>query len=610
MATEEPTAGGFGEVSRLRGLVFEYLSFGASVFGILALAVLLIYVFIDAFALTNGSPEWLLTYFLTLVVPFLGFCLYAADDPTVTRRSVVTLAGGLVVTAVVFEGIELLIRPVPRLNWQLVYLFVVVLPVTAYVVFAASREPTGAAGLGVIGRLYGGTIIGVALGILFLIFDPRLWFLVYTAGLVPATLVYTYGRYRGASGLRRLAAVVALAGVFAGVLLRNVVRTYPTRPLIFLWTLAVPIALAAAGLVAARGGSRRSIAAVGVVPIAAAAAGIPVGEVGLPAGSAVVVFVAAAAPVSAYTHRIVATSEGNAALGLGLPLLLGAGVLAGATVVGTLGFAGPTPWIDLGFLTNAPSRTPEDAGLYPAIVGSVIIIAMVAVLSFVLAVGTAVFLEEYASDTGVVGAVTRVVQVNITNLAAVPSVVYGLLGLGLFARLVQVDLGALLPGRSSGPALELFGFGLGTAVTASLTLSLLILPITVVSAQEAIRSVPDELRRGSDAMGATRWQTTKNVVLPEALPGIFTGVILSLGRAIGETAPLIMIGAASTVFNAPDSVWSKFTAMPMQIFVWSDLPQDGFRYGAVAAGVVTLLIVLLSMNATAIILRNRSESEL
>jgi phosphate transport system permease protein len=111
-------------------------------------------------------------------------------------------------------------------------------------------------------------------------------------------------------------------------------------------------------------------------------------------------------------------------------------------------------------------------------------------------------------------------------------------------------------------------------------------------------------------MGATRWQTTKNVVLPEALPGIFTGVILSLGRAIGETAPLIMIGAASTVFNAPDSVWSKFTAMPMQIFVWSDLPQDGFRYGAVAAGVVTLLIVLLSMNATAIILRNRSESEL
>ena len=174
--------------------------------------------------------------------------------------------------------------------------------------------------------------------------------------------------------------------------------------------------------------------------------------------------------------------------------------------------------------------------------------------------------------------------------AAVPSVVYGLLGLGLFANLL--------------------GLGLGTAVTAALTLSLLILPITVVSAQEAIRSVPDELRRGSDAMGATRWQTTKNVVLPEALPGIFTGVILSLGRAIGETAPLIMIGAASTVFNAPNSIWSKLSAMPMQIFVWSDLPQDGFRYGTVAAGVVTLLIVLLSMNATAIILRNRSESEL
>ena len=590
MATEEPTAGGFGEVSRLRGLAFEYLSFGASVFGILALAVLLVYVFIDAFALTDASPEWLLTYFLTLVVPFLGFCLHAADDPAVTRRSVVTLAGGLVGTAVVFEGIELLIRPVPRLNWQLVYLFVVVVPVTAYVVFAASREPTGAAGLGVIGRLYGGTVIGIALGILFLVFDPRLWFLVYTVGFLPAVLAYGYGRYREAAGLRRLAVVVAFAGTLAGVLLRDVLRTYPTRPLIFLWTLAVPIALAAGGLVAARGGSRRAIAAVAVVPIAVAAAGIPVGEVGLPAGSAVVVFVAAAAPVSAYTHRIVATSEGNAALGLGLPLLLGAGVLAGAALVGTFGFPAPEPWIDLGFLTSAPSRNPGDAGLYPAIVGSVIIISMVAVLSFVLAVGTAVFLEEYASDTGVVGMVTRIIQVNITNLAAVPSVVYGLLGLGLFANLL--------------------GLGLGTAVTAALTLSLLILPITVVSAQEAIRSVPDELRRGSDAMGATRWQTTKNVVLPEALPGIFTGVILSLGRAIGETAPLIMIGAASTVFNAPNSIWSKLSAMPMQIFVWSDLPQDGFRYGAVAAGVVTLLIVLLSMNATAIILRNRSESEL
>jgi len=206
----------------------------------------------------------------------------------------------------------------------------------------------------------------------------------------------------------------------------------------------------------------------------------------------------------------------------------------------------------------------------------VIIIALVAVLSFVLGVGTSVFLEEYMPGSGILGSLTRLLQVNIANLAAIPSVVYGLLGLGLFANLL--------------------GFGLGTAVTASLTLSLLILPITIISAQEAIRSVPDDLRRGSDAMGATRWQTTKNVVLPEAFPGILTGTILALGRAIGETAPLIMIGAATTVFSAPDSLFSRFSAMPMQIYAWANFPQAEFRYGVVAAGVITLLIILVGMN--------------
>jgi phosphate transport system permease protein len=189
----------------------------------------------------------------------------------------------------------------------------------------------------------------------------------------------------------------------------------------------------------------------------------------------------------------------------------------------------------------------------------------------------------------VLGSIPRLPQVNLAHLAAVPSVVYGLLGLGLFANLM--------------------GFGYGTVVTASLTLTLLILPITIVSAQEAIRAVPDEMRRGSEAMGATRWQTTKNIVLPQALPGILTGIILSLGRAIGETAPLIMIGAATTVFNPPFNIMSKISAMPMQIYAWSDYAVAEFRYGVVAAGVTTLLVVLLGMNATAIVLRNRSESD-
>jgi len=290
-------------------------------------------------------------------------------------------------------------------------------------------------------------------------------------------------------------------------------------------------------------------------------------------------------PTAVYVHRVI--DDGGGLVGLVLPFLLVAGTLVGALVVEAWGVPAPDPWLDTGFVTGSPSRTAADAGLYPAIVGSVIIIALVAVLSFVLGVGTSIFLEEYTAGSGVVGSLTRLLQVNIANLAAIPSVVYGLLGLGLFANLL--------------------GLGFGTAVTASLTLSLLILPITIISAQEAIRSVPEDLRRGSDAMGATRWQTTKNVVLPEALPGILTGTILALGRAIGETAPLIMIGGATTVFSAPDSLFSKFSAMPLQIYAWAGFPQAEFRYGVVAAGVITLLIILVGMNGTAILLRNRAE---
>jgi phosphate transport system permease protein len=581
-----PAAREFGEVSRRRGRLFRYLSFAASVFGIAALAVLLVYVTIDAFALTEASPGWLFTYVGTLVLPFIGFCLYAAADRAVTRRTLATLAGGLPVTTVAVEGFELLVRPIPRLDWHLAFLFAVVVPVTAYAGYAAAREPVGAAGFGVLGRFYAGTIVGVALGILFLVFDPRLWVLAYTLGVLPAALLYWYGRRRPDSRAALFAVPVGVVGVAAAAVLRSVNRVYPTRPVVFLWTIAVPVAVAAAAVVRGRDGGRSAVLGVGADVVVVAAAGFQVGEVGLPAGSAVVVLAVAAAPTATYGHRVVRSGEG--VTGLLLPVVLGAGAVAGTAIAGTLGLAGPTPWLDAGFLTSAPSFSdPAEAGMYPAVVGSVIIIAMVAVLSFVLAVGTAVFLEEYAADTGRVGTLTRLVQINVTNLAAVPSVVYGLLGLGLFANLL--------------------GLGLGTAVTAALTLSLLILPITVVAAQEAIRAVPDDLRRGSDAMGATRWQTTRNVVLPEALPGIFTGVILSLGRAIGETAPLIMIGMGTAVFSAPNSLFSKYSAMPMQIFAWSSLPQSGFRYGVLAAGVVTLLVVLLSMNATAIVLRNRSE---
>ncbi|WP_114578057.1 phosphate ABC transporter permease PstA [Saliphagus sp. LR7] len=238
-------------------------------------------------------------------------------------------------------------------------------------------------------------------------------------------------------------------------------------------------------------------------------------------------------------------------------------------------------WLDWQFLTSPPHPNPYEAGFYPALVGSIFLMIVIALVTFPLGVGAAVYLEEYAGD----GPVERFVRINIANLAGVPSVVYGLLGLGLFVTLLDI--------------------GYGTLLVAGFTVSLLVLPIVIISAREAIRAVPDSRRQASYGMGATKWQTIRNVVLPEALPGIMTGTILALGRAIGETAPLIMIGAPTTVFGVPNSLFSKISAMPMQIYTWASYPDTAFQYGVVAAASVTLLVVLLSINSAAILVRNR-----
>lgn len=282
----------------------------------------------------------------------------------------------------------------------------------------------------------------------------------------------------------------------------------------------------------------------------------------------------------------------------GLPAIAIVGFLLGELAVGVVGATPPSPWLDWQFLTSAPSRTAEMSGLYPAIIGSVFLIVLVSIFTFVFGVGTALYLEEYAPSEGIIGRITRLINVNISNLAGVTSVVYGLLGLCIFVN-INADFGPVVYA----------GIGAGTVLTASLTLSLLILPIVVISAQEAIRSVPDSLRQASYGMGATRWQTIRNVVIPRSLPGMLTGTILTLGRAIGETAPLIMIGAADTRYSAPSGLFETLTAMPLQIYSWAFLPEAEFRYGVVAAGVVTLLIVLLSMNSIAILVRNKYQQE-
>ncbi|MCL7416941.1 MAG: phosphate ABC transporter permease PstA [Halalkalicoccus sp.] len=242
-------------------------------------------------------------------------------------------------------------------------------------------------------------------------------------------------------------------------------------------------------------------------------------------------------------------------------------------------------WLDWQFLTSPPHPLPGEAGIFPALVGSIVLMVLIALVTFPLGVGAAIYLEEYASD----GRLTRFIQLNIANLAGVPSVVYGLLGLGLFVQLLS--------------------FGYGTLLVAAFTVSLLILPIVIIAAQEAIRSVPDSLREASYGMGATKRQTIRNVVLPRSLPGIMTGTILALGRAIGETAPLIMIGVPTTVFGVPNGLFAKFSAMPMQIYTWSSYPDTAFQYGVVSAGVVTLLVVLLSINSIAILIRNKYQTE-
>ncbi|MBS3733656.1 MAG: phosphate ABC transporter permease PstA [Phycisphaerae bacterium] len=238
-------------------------------------------------------------------------------------------------------------------------------------------------------------------------------------------------------------------------------------------------------------------------------------------------------------------------------------------------------WLDWQFLTSSSSRFAEQAGILPALIGSVLMAAMLIPMALVLGIGAAVYLTEYARPSRA----TRLININIANLAGVPSVVWGLLGLGLFVSLLGLEMGTLLVG--------------------SMTMALLILPVIIISSQEAIRAVPDSLRQAAYGMGATKWQTIRRVVLPQALPGILTGTILSLARALGETAPLIMLGVPTAVYFTPESPMDQFTTMTMQIFSWSDYPQREFQYGVCAAGVVTLLVVLLSLNALAIYLRNK-----
>jgi len=538
---------GFGRVSRTAGTLFRYLLLAATLFGLVFVTILLVYVANDAIQPLTADPGWHLTFLLTLVLPTLAASAYAYRRGVEALRTGVFTIGFVVVAAMFSGGAAMIfVDIVEPLTW-LAFLLALAVPtaVTALVVsydhrvsFAAQFVVTVAVFylslFGVPGPL--GSLAGVpslAPGLFGFVaglpYAPAPWLMLAATFGPPAA--YVGSRFVAADRDRR-AHVLVGAAVFAFVVLGGALAPFAGVD-------RVP------GVV---------VTAVGLVPPLVYAAGT-----------------AANRP----TERV----------GLLVPAAVVVGSLVGAVAVDAVGFAGPQSWVDWQFLTNAHSSTAADAGFYPAVGGSILLMVTVAVLAFPVGIGAAVYLEEYAPDNRF----TRVIDVNISNLAGVPSVVYGLLGLGLFVTYLDQPPGTVLLGGA--------------------TLGLLILPIVIISAREAIRAVPEETRAASYGMGATKWQTVKNVVLPRSFSGILTGTILALGRAIGETAPLIMIGAPNVKYSLPTALSEAVSAMPLQVYAWSSLyASEDFYQKAVPAGVVVLVAILLAMNSIAIVLRNKYQS--
>jgi len=532
MATEQRTGEWYGTdeaVSRLRGQAFKSLCLGATLLALLSVFVLLLYVANDAFRPFSADTGWLLTFAATLLLPALG-----ATGYYYTRD---TRAGETAAIALGLPFVSLL--------------------------------------------LTGGVFITFEH-----IVSVYQWLSIVVALAVAGGIVFAHSRVRTAADLERLIVVVAVP-VAALYLVPKVILSLPVLPtesIALLVSFVLPVAVVAGWYVRAQRENDREGAIAAGLAVIGAAAGLAVAPtVGITPFVWMLLVTVTAVPLALYVESVVRRGAGTS--GLAFPLIIVGGLVAGVFVAETFGFAGPNAWLDWGFLTNVPSRTPEDAGFYPPLVGSVMMLLVIVVSAFPVGVGAAIYLEEYAPDRGRWGRLVDLIEVNIGNLAGVPSVVYGVLGLALFIR--------------QG------GLGSGTALVGGFTVGLLILPIVIISSQEAISAVPNSMRQASYGMGATKWQTVRNVVLPEALPGIMTGNILAMGRAIGETAPLLIIGAPAVVRIAPDSFTNKFSAMPRQIYTWSSEIDAAFQHGVLAAGVMTLLVVLLLMNGAAIIIRNK-----
>ncbi len=252
-------------------------------------------------------------------------------------------------------------------------------------------------------------------------------------------------------------------------------------------------------------------------------------------------------------------------------------------------------WVSPRFLASAQSSRPMEAGIRTAAMGTLATILITVLFAFPMGIAAAIWLEEYAKDN----ALNRFIRVNIYNLAGVPSIIYGMLGLAIFVRALEpVTSGAVFSAAAED------GANGRTILSAGLTLALLILPVIIINAQEALRAIPQSLRQSSLAVGATKWQTIRHHVLPASFDRILTGAVLAVSRAIGETAPLVVIGASTFLTHDPTSPFSKFTTLPIQIYQWTSRPQPEFRNLA-AAAIVALLALMLTLNAFAIVMRDR-----
>ena len=519
---------------QLKGRLFEVALVAATLVGIVSLLVLFAQISNDAFQPGTASSAWFLTYFGTLVAPTAAFTLYARRRPQMraaNARAFAAVFGGLLLSFVVYAVVD-------SLSPYDVFIYAVFVSLPPALVLAYDRTT-----------------------------DDQ----TYTGPLIPVSILVGIG----------VAAVVD--GPISGPL------GIAAEWIMFFGLVTVPASILVAWLTASSRGRQTGAGVGGVVAaggLAVAAASV---ATGVNASLSVVLFSAFVVPSGYVIARSVRTDpEGS--VGLAGPFVPIGGALVGAAIVERFGIQNPDTFLTPTLLLESwDGLNASNAGVYPQIVGSIIIVGFMAILAFPVGIGAAVYLEEYAPDSGLRGRLATLLEVNISNLAGVPSVVYGLLGLALFRRTL--------------------GFGTGVVISAAGTLGLLILPIVIVSTQEALRSVPNDLRQGSYGMGASRWQTLREIVLPEAIPGTLTGTILALARAIGETAPLVIIAIATTTYSPPSGLFSSGTALPLQIFAASANAKPEFRHGVVPAAAVVLLILMLLMNATAIVIRNKYARE-